>query len=417
MGEVMEFLDAWGKEKQVRRTQQGVHDGLRDRVRVKGLPTNNKPPYGYRFQFTEREGKKVPSALEPSLAYPVVKQIWEQFLQGKAIRGICHQLVKNDIPSPSGRSTWYPGTVHSILTNPVYGGRFYALRSFSKDPKTRLKETYGKSARGQLPYTEGHWREDFSIESPVIAWEQFQTAQERLKLNKAESRRKSKRLFLLTGMLFCGECSNRMAGFSGGKRRNIFSYRCSAHYGARLGMKSCSMPDVNGPFVESPVWDRLAAILADPEVFMAEMQQRQADQQAAGPTFPQQLHDLENKLRKVDAMDTELVAMKLRGEINQVVYDRNLALNRAERTHIKEEVGRLQATIAAHEEAKEATASLITLHSQVKDRLETSTPEERRWLLQTLDVRVTANEGEFSLALGVPPQFLDSTFCSTDRGL
>lgn len=86
-------------------------------------------------------------------------------------------------------------------------------------------------------------------------------------------------------------------------------------------------------------------------------------------------------------------------------------------THIKEEVGRLQATIAAHEEAKEATASLITLHSQVKDRLETSTPEERRWLLQTLDVRVTANEGEFSLALGVPPQFLDSTFCSTDRGL
>ncbi len=182
-------------------------------------------------------------------------------------------------------------------------------------------------------------------------------------------------------------------------------------------MKSCSMPDVNGPLVESPVWDRLAAILADPEVFMAEMQQRQADQQAAGPTFPQQLYDLENKLRKVDAMDTELVAMKLRGEINQVVYDRNLALNRAERTHVKEEVGRLQATIAAHEEAKEATASLITLHSQVKDRLETSTPEERRWLLQTLDVRVTANEGEFSLALGVPPQFLDSTFCSTDRGL
>ncbi len=67
----MEFLDAWGKEKQVRRTQQGVHDGLRDRVRVKGLPTNDKPPYGYRFQFTEREGKKVHAALEPSLAYPV----------------------------------------------------------------------------------------------------------------------------------------------------------------------------------------------------------------------------------------------------------------------------------------------------------------------------------------------------------
>ncbi len=110
--------------------------------------------------------------------------------------------------------------------------------------------------------------------------------------------------------------------------------------------------------------------------------------------------------------------MKLREEITQVVYDRNLALNRAERTHIKGELGRVQAVQAAHDEAKEATASLIALHSQIKDKLGSATPEEKRWLLQTLDVQVTAkHEGEFSVALGVPPQYLDTSFCSTDRGL
>ncbi len=34
MGEVMEFLSAWAKEKQVYRAQQGARDGLRDRARV-----------------------------------------------------------------------------------------------------------------------------------------------------------------------------------------------------------------------------------------------------------------------------------------------------------------------------------------------------------------------------------------------
>ena len=415
MGEVMEFLDAWAKEKQVRRTQQGVRDGLRDRVKVKGLPANNKPPYGYHFRFIEVDRKQIPVALEPSLTYPVLKLIWEGFLQGKAIRGICHELVINNVPSPGGGTAWYPGTVYTILTNPVYAGRYYALRSFSREPKTRLKDTYGKSARGQLPFNEGHWLEDFPIESPVVTWEQFQAAQERLKLNKAESRRKSKRLFILSGILFCGQCGNRMVGFSGGNRGNYHGYRCSAHYGARLGMKSCPARDVNGPFVDSLVWDRLTAFLSNPELFMAEMGRRTTDQESSKTDSNQQMDDLEKRLQKVDAMDTELVAMKLRGETTQVVYDRNLALNRAERTHIKEEIARAQAILATYQETKEATASLIALHSQVKDKLGSATPEEKRWLLQTLDVQVTAGQDEFNIQLGVPPQFLDTPFCTTDR--
>ncbi len=66
--------------------------------------------------------------------------------------------------------------------------------------------------------------EDFPVAAPVVTWQQFQAAQERLKLNKAESMRKSKRLFILSGMLFCGQCGKRMAGFSGGKRSNCHSY-------------------------------------------------------------------------------------------------------------------------------------------------------------------------------------------------
>ncbi|MEE9262765.1 MAG: recombinase family protein, partial [Dehalococcoidia bacterium] len=49
MGEVMEFLNAWQKEGQVLRAQRGARDGMRDRVRLKGLPANGRSAFGYRW--------------------------------------------------------------------------------------------------------------------------------------------------------------------------------------------------------------------------------------------------------------------------------------------------------------------------------------------------------------------------------
>lgn len=37
-------------------------------------------------------------------------------------------------------------------------------------------------------------------------------------------------------------------------------------------------------------------------------------------------------------------------------------------------------------------------------RLQDATPEDRRWVMQMLDVRVTATESGFSVSLGVPTQ-------------
>ena len=103
MGEVMEFLSAWSKEKQVHRAQQGAKDGLRDRAKIKGLPVNGKAPYGYQLRYDVQGTTKVPVAFEPTLqTYPVVSQIWDMALAGTPIRGICRNLVNNGIPAPKG---------------------------------------------------------------------------------------------------------------------------------------------------------------------------------------------------------------------------------------------------------------------------------------------------------------------------
>ena len=108
MGEVMEFLSAWQKEKQVLRAQRGAKDGLRDRVRLKGLPANGRAPYGYRWNGEH---------FTPSDTYPVAQGIWRMLTEGKTDRGIAGVFTRADVPTPSGGTVWNPRTIASIATN------------------------------------------------------------------------------------------------------------------------------------------------------------------------------------------------------------------------------------------------------------------------------------------------------------
>ena len=93
MGEVMEFLSAWAKEKSVLRAQQGARDGLRDRARLRGLPVNGHAPYGYQWNGNR---------FAPDDRYPVAEGVWRMLKEGKTGRGIAGVLTRAGIPTPSG---------------------------------------------------------------------------------------------------------------------------------------------------------------------------------------------------------------------------------------------------------------------------------------------------------------------------
>jgi site-specific DNA recombinase len=127
-GELMEFIDAWGKEKQVNRAKLGAADGIRDRARLNGLPTTNNAPYGYKWDFHPSDSDCLVE-LQPATTYPVLCKIWDMAKEGYTIRKISHALVEDGIPASRSGKAWHPATIHHILTNPVYAGKYYALRS------------------------------------------------------------------------------------------------------------------------------------------------------------------------------------------------------------------------------------------------------------------------------------------------
>ena len=210
-------------------------------------------------------------------------------------------------------------------------------------------------------------------------------------------------MFILGGMIFCGQCGKRMSGFSAPKA-NWWGYRCGGRYGDHIGMKPCTASDVGGPAAEALIWESVVAFLQDPAVFMAEMERRNDGQTMNKQEIEQCLAGLDRQLTRVDGKDQELIAIKLQYEITEGVFIRSLALIRAERAHINEEIVRQRALLATVEDNQAAVTGLVATRENLLARLEGATPEDRRWVMQILDVRVTATESGFSVSLGVPPQ-------------
>ena len=112
---VTEYLLSWAKEEQVLRAQQASKDGLRDRTRIKGVPTCGKAPFGYSWTHDRKR-------LTPNERYEDAKRIWDMALEGMPMRSIAFALVRSGIPSSKGKPTWHVSIIHNILNNPVYCG-------------------------------------------------------------------------------------------------------------------------------------------------------------------------------------------------------------------------------------------------------------------------------------------------------
>jgi site-specific DNA recombinase len=404
MGEVMEFLSAWSKEKQVNRAQQGAKDGLRDRARVKGLPTNGKAPYGFRLRYelvTEGQAvKQVPAAYEPdSSAYPVVCRIWKEAVAGTPLRRICSDLMADAIPSPRGGPRWDAATIWGMLKNPLYGGKCYALRHEAVKPKeSRATGAHKREKRSVQHHSlDEAVILDFPIISPPVSWMEWEVVQERLKINKSQSQRNAKHFYLLSRMLFCGRDGRSLRG----KRyAQSHYYACSLRKGEARGVEPCTLGSINGPRVEALVWDKIGQFFTTPEVFMAEMERQRGGTGQGRGEIESSIKMLQQKAQTVDGMETELVGLKLRGMVSDVAYDRQLALLKAERTHYLDEIVRQKTMLTTIEQQAQAVGAIMEIRESIIAKMEGATPERRRWLLQTLQTRVTVSPEQVLITIG-----------------
>jgi chromosome segregation ATPase len=145
-----------------------------------------------------------------------------------------------------------------------------------------------------------------------------------------------------------------------------------------------------------------------PSRVVAEMERRYGKVDNQGNRIEESIKTPERKLAKLVAMDTELVNMKLRREIIPEVYEHSLALNNAERAHYHEEIGRLKGELAVIEQQHAALEALEQARERIFDKLTSTSPEERQWVLKVLETRIQVGRERVSISVGLPPVLVDS---------
>lgn len=268
MGELMGLVITIGKALSVERADQGAKRGLHDRPKLKGVPVIYRATYGYKWERMPKQlapGETV--GLLPDERWDIAKFICREAYGGTTSRKIVRQLFGSHIPSPAGNAQWCIQSVVGILKNPLYAGRYYALRRENVEPHNRVRNTYGKSSSCTLPFEQWTYLPTIEVINPPLTWEEWLTVQRRLENNKLLAQRNAIHDYLLRGILVCDIHHRRMRGWPYHKK---WRYVCPVGDGCGHW--------VPGPDTDERARQVVALLLNDPE---AVVQRTSAEQTEA----------------------------------------------------------------------------------------------------------------------------------------
>jgi site-specific DNA recombinase len=181
----------------------------------------------------------------------IVRYIFENYTNGVGYNRILNYLNGMGFKSKYGRP-FGKNSLYSILGNEKYTGKFIFNKKLEKDVSGKRNP---------------HWkpREEWVVVEnglPAIIDEKtFNAAQAKLEVNKKRGGRfRAKEVYLLSGLIVCGECGSSMFGNSRKSGRNksrYSSYKCSH----RANHKGCANKEIRKEYLENYVLDELYAKL------------------------------------------------------------------------------------------------------------------------------------------------------------
>ena len=208
------------------------------------------------FGFKKIPGKPGEMQIDPDQAR-VVRRIYELYRSGLKIHTIYTILKKENVPPP--KSSWYKNAIKYILKNPIYVGAVIFFRT--KYERIEKDETTIITTITKRPPAEWHY-----AERPDWRIVDLQTWQEVQALRSAASQKGPTPAYLLSRLVFCGECGRRMhiGSHSGGRHY----FRCTTNWAiAHTASKSqrCNQRHVTVDTLEEAIVDVVAQKLNAPD--------------------------------------------------------------------------------------------------------------------------------------------------------
>lgn len=374
----------------VKRTSDGRHRKARE-----GKVPSKASPFGYRLvtraealalpEFAGRDGELL---VVPDHA-AVVRLLFERFAGGESIRGLVNHLNETGVPAPGG-GLWGYSTVLRILTRETYAGRFFYGQQ-AHQQSTELTR-HGNPRRISRDKPREEWTE---IQVPVIVDEElFRRVQERLASSDRQPRGRPSVDWLLTGVVFCGDCppgSNGEPRKCSGSRASKHTERKSYHYrryvcNSRVKPKKylngwCGV-DFSAKRLEEMAFDALQRALQPGQ--LARLMREQVERRLAGlGDVGERVADLEKQLQALAQQERKVAEMFLAGFSRELVQEKLQGIQ-TRRTELTGALAAAQAQLSRGDEARSAAEEAEALAAGIRRHLDASSAEERPELLKEI---------------------------------
>ncbi|MDR2175159.1 MAG: recombinase family protein [Synergistaceae bacterium] len=199
------------------------------------------PPLGYEVEAATK--KYVVNETEAG----IVRTIFSKYAEGVGYNQILEYLNGMGYRSKRGQP-FGKNSLNSILKNEKYVGKFIFNKKLEKDVS-------GK--RNPMVKPEEEWIVVPGGLPAIVDEDIFDKVQAKMAQNKKNSGMfKAKEIYLLSGLVECGECGSSMYGntrMCGRNKSNYSSYRCSG----RANHRGCTNKEVRRDYIDNYVLDEL----------------------------------------------------------------------------------------------------------------------------------------------------------------
>ncbi len=378
MRQVIALFDEYQSKENAKHVLRSMKENARQ-----GFWNGSTPPFGYRTFEVERRGARIKKRLEiDEVEAEQVRMIF-RLLQGGhegqgplGVKGIATWLNEKGYRTRRG-GLWGLGSVHQLVTNPVYGGRW---RFNTVEARTRKRKSDAEHIYADAP--------------AIIEPDAFEAIQQILKKRnpKVEAPRAITGPILLTGLAFCSLCNGAMTLRTGTSKSGKIHryYACSTC--ARKGKKACAGRAVQMDRLDTSVTEALVEkLLTGDQVWelLSTLAARRAERAAAVDvrlaSLEREAETAEEKLKRLYKLIEDGVA-----EVDDLLKDR-IAILKADRDRAKEALNRARCGVRAKADVSpEAVEKFGVL---MRGRLlEGDTPARKAWIGAIID-RIEVDQG------------------------
>jgi site-specific DNA recombinase len=368
-------------------------------------------PYGYRY-ISKQEGDGEARYQVVANQARVVRKIFKWVGQERCSIGeVQRRLLREGIPTRTGKAGWDRATIWGTLKNPAYKGtaRFGKSRSGPLKPQ-RLRPQRGRSEHPRRPVSriDTPPQDQILIEVPaLVSQDLFAAVQSQLEENRQRKRARSRGdCYLLQGLVVCTQCGYACYGkpvsraSTKGKVRYAY-YRCTGSDAYRFGgQRLCWNKQVRTDLLDAAVWGDVRSLLSEPKRIRAEYERRR---KRTKPDIGREVDQLKKLIKQVKKSISRLIDAYEEGLVQKSEFEPRIKAARERLLRLEDEQKQNADEESQESELRLVIGQLEEFGRRVSERLQEPDWPTRREIIRALVKQVEIDEGEVHIVYRVSP--------------